>query len=170
MHPPFRNLPGHPSAASVFAGGCRFPFVVGRIVCWECGQSPNPVAAGLAQPSNIGRFCSYECRVVFFERRYREIGYPGCPACHLVGRHLDPCRWYVGVRDGWQCRLCHQPVEWWRRNPDPLMATIDHILPASQGGRRINANLRLAHRICNTLRDQHDDETWFELTGLQPAE
>ena len=48
------------------------------------------------------------------------------------------------------------------------MATVDHILPANQGGPKTNANLRLAHRICNTMRDQHDDDTWHELTGLRP--
>ena len=105
MQPPFWDLPGHPPAAIVFAGGYPFPLRPGRIVCWECGQSPGPTAEGLIQDPAIGRFCSYECRVVFYERRYRELGYPGCPCCHLVGAHTDPCRWYIGVRDRWTCRL-----------------------------------------------------------------
>ena len=157
-----------PPLQAAYADGCRFPFVAGRIVCWECGASY--FIADKTQSDNSPRFCSYECRVVFFERAYRELGYAGCPACHQIGWHLDPCRWFVGERDGWICQLCFEPVDWHLRNPDPAMATIDHVHTRASGGPTRNDNLRLAHRLCNNLRNDLNDDIWFDLVGLNPAE
>jgi hypothetical protein len=55
-------------------------------------------------------------------------------------------------RDGGRCHLCGEAVV---RDPEhrhPLGPTRDHLVPVSQGGAHVWANIRLAHRICNSFR------------------
>ncbi len=55
-------------------------------------------------------------------------------------------------RDGWMCWLCGNPVD---PNTPPNTAwapTVDHVVPKSRGGATEPANLRLAHRRCNSAR------------------
>jgi hypothetical protein len=136
------------------------------MTCWECGRGYAPLPDGAARGEP--RFCSYECRVVYIDRGLRAAGIDACPACLAAAGagHADGCRHGVGERDGWICQLCWTPVDWTRRNPDPLMATMDHRVPRSSGGVWTSANLRLAHRVCNTVRDHLDDEEWSALTGI----
>jgi 5-methylcytosine-specific restriction endonuclease McrA len=44
------------------------------------------------------------------------------------------------------CAICGQPA----RPNDPL--TIDHVIPVAHGGQTTLANLRAAHRSCNSRR------------------
>lgn len=48
-------------------------------------------------------------------------------------------------RDGGVCHLCPLPVE--RRD-----ATMDHVIPVTKGGPHTRANVKLAHRSCNTRK------------------
>ncbi len=48
-------------------------------------------------------------------------------------------------RDGGICWLCDWPVVWEE-------ATLDHVVPIAAGGADIPANVRLAHRSCNSRR------------------
>lgn len=76
-----------------------------------------------------------------------------CPNCGAV--RLAPLaglmrRNQVGVRDGWICHRCGQPIDRelpWRH---PLAAVADHY-PISRGigGPPIMANLKIAHALCN---------------------
>lgn len=58
----------------------------------------------------------------------------------------------VFERDKWICGICGEPVgrslEW----PDPLCATLGHILPLSKGGHHVWENVRLVHARCNSGR------------------
>lgn len=48
------------------------------------------------------------------------------------------------------CALCGKPVDFSLKYPDPMSATIDHIVPISLGGSPIELeNLQLAHNACN---------------------
>jgi len=58
----------------------------------------------------------------------------------------------LGDRDGWRCHLCRRPVNATLVNPHPRAATFDHLIPVADGGTDASANLRLAHRTCNTKR------------------
>lgn len=51
-------------------------------------------------------------------------------------------------RDGWACYICGQPVERGDRRAD-LGATIDHIVPISNGGTDEPGNVATAHWKCN---------------------
>lgn len=55
-------------------------------------------------------------------------------------------------RDGWVCRLCGDPVLPFIRCPHPRSASIDHIVPVSQGGQHVALNLQLAHFGCNSAK------------------
>lgn len=48
------------------------------------------------------------------------------------------------------CALCGQPVDKHLKYPDPMCATIDHIIPLDRGGHPSDLdNLQLAHLRCN---------------------
>lgn len=53
-------------------------------------------------------------------------------------------------RDGWECQLCHQPVDPQLRWPNPRAASIDHRIPITAGGPDVPANVQLAHSGCNS--------------------
>lgn len=55
----------------------------------------------------------------------------------------------IGNRDGWVCHLCRKRVDKRLPWPDPMSATVDHIIPRSCGGPDEDVNLALAHFKCN---------------------
>jgi len=55
-------------------------------------------------------------------------------------------------RDGWTCGICTEPVDATVPSNDRWGATLDHIVPRKYGGGDDAANLRLAHRTCNSSR------------------
>lgn len=58
----------------------------------------------------------------------------------------------LAARDGWLCWLCEGEIAPDAPPGSPASATVDHVVPKSRGGRTELANLRLAHRRCNTVR------------------
>ena len=52
-------------------------------------------------------------------------------------------------RDGWTCQLCHKKVNRKLKHPHPLSASLDHIIPLSNGGQHSYKNVQLAHLSCN---------------------
>jgi hypothetical protein len=75
-----------------------------------------------------------------------------------AGEVIDPVE--IFKRDNWICRICNELIERHRRCPDPLAATLDHIIPLSkyravtgleQSGHRKD-NVQAAHKRCNELR------------------
>lgn len=58
----------------------------------------------------------------------------------------------IAERDRFRCGLCGKRVPMDVRVPSPLAATIDHILPISEGGDDTRANVQLAHFRCNNVK------------------
>lgn len=58
----------------------------------------------------------------------------------------------LGDRDRWRCHLCRRKVDRTLTSPHPMSPTFDHLVPISDGGTDDPANLRLAHRRCNSSR------------------
>jgi 5-methylcytosine-specific restriction endonuclease McrA len=52
-------------------------------------------------------------------------------------------------RDNWMCQLCGKRVDKHLKRPNPLSASLDHIVPLSKGGSHSRANTHLAHLTCN---------------------
>lgn len=52
-------------------------------------------------------------------------------------------------RDQWVCQLCKKKVNKRLKHPNPLSASLDHIIPLSKGGDHSRQNTHLAHLICN---------------------
>lgn len=51
------------------------------------------------------------------------------------------------------CAICGQPVDFKIKFPDPMSATVDHIIPISRGGHPSDiSNLQLAHFTCNRMK------------------
>lgn len=48
------------------------------------------------------------------------------------------------------CGICGRPVDFELKYPDPMSATVDHIIPIDRGGHpSALENLQLAHLACN---------------------
>lgn len=68
------------------------------------------------------------------------------------------------ARDGPDCTICREPLDRGIRVVNhPRAISFDHVVPRSRGGLTQPGNLRLAHRVCNSLRgndplDEEDDE------------
>lgn len=58
----------------------------------------------------------------------------------------------VHARDGWTCRLCGGPIDPEVAWPDPMSASVDHIVPLSAGGAHTMANVQSAHLGCNSRK------------------
>ena len=57
------------------------------------------------------------------------------------------------IRDKGICSLCHKTVKQALHWPDPMSATMDHIIPLTKGGEHSWKNVALAHFICNTRKN-----------------
>lgn len=55
-------------------------------------------------------------------------------------------------RDGWTCGICLEPVEAGLVWPDPMSASLDHVVPLSAGGAHTPENVQCAHLVCNTRK------------------
>jgi 5-methylcytosine-specific restriction endonuclease McrA len=55
----------------------------------------------------------------------------------------------IYARDGWRCQICGKGVNRNLRFPDPMSASLGHIIPVSLGGAHIPSNVRLEHLRCN---------------------
>ena len=54
------------------------------------------------------------------------------------------------------CGICGQPVDKTLKYPDPMSATVDHIIPINRGGHPSSIdNLQLAHFRCNRLKSDN---------------
>lgn len=58
----------------------------------------------------------------------------------------------IATRDRYRCGICSKPVPMAKRVPHPKAPTIDHLIPLSDNGDDVRANVQLAHFLCNSLR------------------
>jgi len=57
------------------------------------------------------------------------------------------------IRDNDLCWICGQLVDKSVRWPDPMSASVDHVIPLTMGGELADpGNVRLAHMRCNSSR------------------
>lgn len=113
-----------------------------RGASWVSGPCPHCSRQFTAREG--ASYCSERCRQRAKEmRRYRVRGEFAVP---------DSLRSAIYARDHHMCQICTAPVDPGLHYTHPMSATLDHIVPQSHGGSHEEANLRLAHRRCNSQR------------------
>ena len=55
-------------------------------------------------------------------------------------------------RDAWLCHICGKPVDRGLAFPDPMSASLDHVVPLAKGGTHTYANVACSHLICNSRK------------------
>lgn len=103
--------------------------------CVECGS------AFVALKDNA-KWCSAICRIRTRGRDESRRRTPGSGASLYADREIFE-------RDKWRCHLCGKKVDPKADRRSPLGATIDHLVPLSEGGRDDAANVATAHLKCN---------------------
>ena len=74
----------------------------------------------------------------------------------ITGESFTPVQ--VHERDDWTCGLCREPVDAGLVWPHPMSASIDHIVPLSQGGSHALVNVQCAHLSCNCRKGDRTPE------------
>lgn len=132
--------------------------------CRRCGTS-------FRFPKEFGavRFCSALCRVTY---NHISAGpeLKGCgkryskkrKALMAQGDRIDP--YMVYVHFDWMCHLCNTRINPELTSPDPMSATLDHVIPLSRGGRHVWDNVLPAHLFCNELKSNELTEEDNEVT------
>lgn len=58
-------------------------------------------------------------------------------------------RFEIFERDNWICGICGEKVNRDLKHPNPLSASLDHIIPISRGGEHSRQNAQCSHWVCN---------------------
>lgn len=106
--------------------------------CGECGDA-------FTARGDV-RYCGDRCsKRASWRRRYERR------EKFVVADHV---RLGIYERDGWTCQLCFRAVDADLDYTHGLSATLDHVVPQSHQlvPDHSPSNLRLAHRLCNSLR------------------
>jgi hypothetical protein len=114
-----------------------------ELICQYCGDPIPPEAV------RSKLFCSTECgkKADRLRRRLNERVRMDVPTTgHLFAT--------ICLRDGWVCQICAKPVHKTLKHPDPLSASMDHIIQVAWGGTNDPDNLRLTHLVCNQRRQR----------------
>ncbi len=56
---------------------------------------------------------------------------------------------YIFTRDDWVCQICGRKINRRLKHPNPLSASVDHIIPLSKGGDDSPVNVQASHLRCN---------------------
>jgi len=115
--------------------------------CHSCGTPFTP-----RRPAGyFAIYCSKQCSAREAAARRRANG--GADRLHRTDRKVGKVRRYaIYERDQWRCQLCRRKVNPKLTTPDPMAATLDHVLPVSLGGIHEEANIQLAHFGCNSRK------------------
>lgn len=134
-------------------------------ICKECGQTFSYrtycMIEGVPE-DNISKvvFCSDRCR-----RRHTS-------RLHGRGKHIRRAKKY-GVecdrsitleklieKKGLSCSICGLTCFYSGDSNADLYPSIDHIIPLSRGGGHTWENVQVAHRICNTIKNDQVGKEW----------
>lgn len=120
--------------------------------CKRCGTS-------FRYPKEYGsvKFCSASCRVTY-NRISAGPELKGCGkhyskkrrAIMNRGDKIDP--YVIYTYFNWVCHLCNTKIDPELTSPDPMSASLDHVIPLSRGGGHVWGNVKPAHCHCNELK------------------
>jgi len=113
----------------------------GALVAGQCAYCPTYFVGSAGS-----RYCSDRCaNNAAWKRRYDQRG---------EFKVTDKLRLSIYERDSYTCQLCRQPVDITVHYQHLMSPTLDHIIPQSHQliPDHTAKNLRLAHRLCNSVR------------------
>jgi hypothetical protein len=124
--------------------------------CLECGDAltPSSIHATVAVTT---KFCSDPCR---YKNKTR-----GRRAKRLSVAFVKYSRAEIMIRDGWTCQICNKRIDKRLRFPNPMSASIDHIIPLSEGGTDEPKNVQAAHWRCNVAKGNRPANDQLRLVG-----
>jgi 5-methylcytosine-specific restriction endonuclease McrA len=138
-------------------GRLRVAAAARRTRCVECAPKhgylvvqPRPTICQQCSVSFIGkwkRICD-ACT----ESNKRSIRRKAKASRRLLEAHRSYRRADIFERDRWRCHLCGRAVDRGHKVPHHMAATIDHLIPLSEGGPDAPHNVATAHFICNSKR------------------
>lgn len=116
--------------------------------CRECGR------AFTTTVNSVKVFCDHACYLVWNElqrstgsRKRTTETLRKRAALLAQGGKID--KRLVADRDGWECGICHEPIDPGLQYPDPMSLSMDHIKPLSRDGTHSWENVQAAHLRCN---------------------
>lgn len=130
----------------------RVSFVAGN--CDWCGES---FVAVKQRQAREWKFCSRMCG----KRHGRAIRRARKRGAYVA----DVRRYDVFIRDDWRCHICKRKVSKVKQVPHPRAATIDHLIPLSQGGTHEPANVATACFECNCTKSDGAANDQLALVG-----
>lgn len=102
---------------------------------------------------NVKKYCSPQCRDYQHGSHERRAA--------RFGVHFENVsRPEVFARDGYTCQLCGDPIDPRLTYPDPMSASLDHVVPLSKGGPHTFDNCQAAHLRCNLSKGARGGEPW----------
>lgn len=133
-----------------------------QMPCTTCGE------IFYATPSRPNaRFCSSACagraKRLHEPGESRRQGHRKRRAAKLAVPSERYATSEIAERDGWRCQICKRLVLAALKYPHPRSASIDHIIPLSQGGADVRANVQLAHLRCNVTKGARTSPTGDQL-------
>ncbi|WP_420094358.1 HNH endonuclease [Mycobacteroides abscessus] len=123
--------------------------------CVICGA----LVRGVSNKSRPGKYCPEHRRnydnAKGHRRRARRYG--------VHYEYINPRT--IFVRDKWKCGLCGKRVNRNLSYPDPMSASIDHMIPISAGGPHAPANVQCSHLACNIAKGAAGQGEQLALVG-----
>lgn len=119
--------------------------------CAECGKE---ITTELGNRRR--QFCSEVCAKRNEHRKCKEIRRAELNAVFDEQVSIG----WVYKKGAGICAICGLPVPDDRTPENPWGVTRDHIVPLSKGGRHNKSNCQLAHRICNSIKLDSEDEAF----------
>jgi hypothetical protein len=119
--------------------------------CERCGSEFTVIRAGYRKS-----FCSNRC---WAEGRRKELRAKPRTESDLTrsqrhGVEYEPInRFRVYERDKWICGICGDLVDSELDYPDPMAASLDHVVPLSLGGAHLYTNVQCSHWQCNVRKN-----------------
>lgn len=116
------------------------------VECPECG-----VRLLTRAKSGRRKYCSGRCcRRAAGRRRAKRVGHDHRGRARYYGVAYEPVDVQsVYERDGWRCGICRARIDRRKAWPDRMCASVDHIVPLSEGGSHTLSNVQAAHWQCN---------------------
>jgi hypothetical protein len=124
-----------------------------KVACASCGTRFTKRA-----PGSVAVYCSLKCATGHSGRLKgfappKENGGTHLRRSRLFGRKFQNVKAItIFRRDGWICGICGEAVDQNLRWPDPMSASLDHIVPLSLGGHHVALNLQCSHLACNVAK------------------